>query len=52
MPVRRLCHGWKAEYQRLRGELQKAFETTTLPELPSEHTKAALNGLLIRIRLQ
>lgn len=41
----------EAEYQRLRGELQKAFEITTLPELPGEKTKAALNALLVRIRL-
>ena len=39
------------EYQRLRGELQAAHDASRLPELPSDATRAALNDLLIRIRL-
>lgn len=39
------------EYQRLRGELQSAHEASRLPEMPSEETRAALNDLLVRIRL-
>lgn len=41
----------EAEYQRLRGELQAAHEASRLPELPSERTRAALNDLLVRIRV-
>jgi predicted nucleotidyltransferase len=41
----------EAEYQRLRGELQSAHEASHLPELPDEETRAALNDLLVRIRL-
>jgi predicted nucleotidyltransferase len=40
------------EYQRLRGELQAAHDASRLPELPSDETRAALNDLLIRIRLR
>jgi len=40
----------ESEYQRLRGELQAAHESSQLPELPDEGTRAALNDLLIRIR--
>jgi predicted nucleotidyltransferase len=40
------------EYQRLRGELQAAHEASKLPELPSEATRAALNDLLVKVRLQ
>ncbi|HWQ90654.1 MAG TPA: nucleotidyltransferase domain-containing protein [Clostridia bacterium] len=40
------------QYQKLRGELQNAFETSSLPELPSEDTRRALNDLLIRVRLK
>ena len=39
------------EYQRLRGELQSAHEASRLPELPGEVTRAALNDLLVRVRL-
>jgi hypothetical protein len=39
------------EYQRLRRELQAAHEVSPLPELPDEETRAALNDLLIRLRL-
>jgi predicted nucleotidyltransferase len=41
----------RAEYERLRGELQAAHEASRLPEVPSEETKAALNDLLVRVRL-
>jgi uncharacterized protein len=41
----------EAEYQRLRLELQTAHEASKLPELPGEQTRAALNDLLLRIRL-
>jgi hypothetical protein len=41
----------EAEYQRLRGELQAAHEGSRLPEFPSEETRAALNDLLVRVRL-
>jgi predicted nucleotidyltransferase len=37
-----------AEYQRLRGLLQEAFESSTLPELPS--AKPQLHDLLLRLR--
>jgi uncharacterized protein len=38
----------EAEYHRLRGALQTAFEQSTLPEAPS--AKAGLNNLLVRLR--
>lgn len=41
----------ESEYQRLRGVLQTAHDASRLPEMPSEETRAALNDLLIRIRL-
>jgi predicted nucleotidyltransferase len=41
----------ESEYQRLRAELQFAHETSRLPELPGDETRAALNDLLIRLRL-
>jgi predicted nucleotidyltransferase len=41
----------ESEYQRLRGELQAAHEASRMPELPSEGTRAALNDLLVRTRL-
>ena len=40
----------QAEYERLRVELQTAFEESHLPEIPS--AGAALNDLLVRIRLK
>lgn len=43
---------YEAEYQRLRGELQAAHDASTLPETPSEETRAALNDLLVRLRLK
>jgi predicted nucleotidyltransferase len=39
----------RGEYTRLRGRLQEAFETSTLPELPSVGDE--LHDLLLRIRL-
>ena len=41
----------ESEYNRLHGELQKAHESSSLPELPDEATRTALNDLLIRLRL-
>ena len=32
-------------------ELQTAHEVSSLPELPGEETRAALNDLLVRVRL-
>jgi predicted nucleotidyltransferase len=40
----------EAEYQRLRGELQSAHDTSQLPETPSDATRTALNDLLVRMR--
>ncbi len=42
----------ESEYQRLRSELQAAYEASALPELPDDKTRAALNDLLIRIRIR
>ena len=42
----------ESEYQRLRGELQSAQEASQLPELPGEETRAALDRLLVRVRLK
>jgi len=39
-----------AEYERLRAELQTAFEQSPLPEVPT--AAAALNDLLVRVRLK
>ncbi len=39
------------EYERLRAELQTAYDASRLPELPSEQTRDALNDLLLRVRL-
>ena len=41
----------ESEYQRLRGELQAAHDASQLPELPGDETRAALNDLLVRIRI-
>lgn len=40
---------YQREYERLRGELQEAFESSCLPETPNG--AEALNTLLVRIRL-
>src|SRR6266850_4888368 len=37
----------ESEYQRLRAELQKTHDASTLPELPSDETRSALNDLLV-----
>jgi len=42
----------ESQYQKLRAELQSAFEASSLPELPSDETRRALNDLLIRVRLK
>src|SRR5882724_751615 len=42
----------ESEYQRLRAELQAAHDASTLPELPSDETRNALNDLLVRVRLK
>ncbi len=42
----------EAEYQRLRSELQTAHDASRLPELPDEATRAAVNDLLVRVRLK
>lgn len=41
----------ESEYQRLRGALQAAHDASRLPELPDEKTQAALNNLLLRVRM-
>ena len=41
----------ESEYQRLRDSLQAAHEASRLPELPSDETRAALNKLLVRVRM-
>jgi hypothetical protein len=41
----------EGEYLRLRAELQSAHDASRLPEVPGEATRAALNDLLVRIRL-
>lgn len=42
----------EVEYQRLRAELQAAHESSRLPESPSPETRAAINDLLVRLRLR
>jgi len=39
----------ESEYLRLREELQQAHESSRLPEMPSDETRARLNDLLVRI---
>ena len=41
----------EAEYLRLRSELQAAHEASRLIEAPTDETRAALNDLLVRVRL-
>lgn len=43
---------FEKEYQRLRGELQAAHDASTLIEAPTAETRAAMNDLLVRVRLQ
>ncbi len=40
----------RGEYQRLRRQLEEAFESSTLPESPT--ARESLNDLLVRLRLQ
>ena len=42
----------ESEYQRLRGQLQTAHDSSRLPEAPTEASRAGLNDLLIRVRLK
>lgn len=42
----------QSQYQKLRVELQSAFEASSLPELPSDETRQALNDLLLKLRLK
>jgi predicted nucleotidyltransferase len=41
----------EAQYERLRVQLQEAHDSSSLPELPSDETRAALDDLLIQTRL-
>jgi len=41
----------EAQYERLRVQLQEAHDASSLPELPSDATRGALDDLLIRTRL-
>ena len=43
---------YETEYQRLRGILQAAHEASHLPEMPDAKTWAALNDLVVRVRLK
>ena len=43
---------YEREYQRLRAELESAHEASSLPELPNENTRRALNDLLTRVRMR
>ena len=42
----------QGEYERLRAELRAAHDASSLREMPSEETRAALNDLLVRVRLK
>lgn len=42
---------YESQYQNLRAELQNASESSSLPEIPSEETRRALNDLLVRVRM-
>lgn len=42
---------YESEYQRLRTALQTAHDGCPLPESPSDVTRAALNDLLVRVRV-
>lgn len=41
----------ESEYQRLRGQLQSAHDASKLPESLGPNTRAALNDLLVRLRM-
>jgi hypothetical protein len=40
------------QYNKLRAELESAFDTSPLPELLSENARQALNELLIKVRMK
>ncbi|HYE72966.1 MAG TPA: nucleotidyltransferase domain-containing protein, partial [Blastocatellia bacterium] len=40
---------YRAEYERLRSDLESAFQSSSLPEVPT--AKPALHDLLVRLRL-
>ncbi len=42
----------QSEYDRLRGELQTAHEASRLRELTDDKARAALNDLLVRVRIR
>lgn len=42
----------QGEFERLRAELESAQAASTLREVPSETTRAAVNDLLVRVRLK
>jgi len=42
----------QTEYERLRGQLQAAHDASQLPERPAAETRAALDDLLVRVRLR
>jgi len=42
----------QGEYERLRAELESAFQGSSLPEVPLPDARAALNELLVRLRLR
>lgn len=42
----------ETQYQKLRTDLQTAFEASSLPELPTDQTRHALNDLLLRVRIK
>ena len=42
---------YRVEYERLRVELQASQDGSKLPEAPDESTRAAINDLLIRVRM-
>jgi uncharacterized protein len=41
----------EVEVNRLRQELETAYATTRLPELPSQETRSRLSKLLVRLRI-
>jgi predicted nucleotidyltransferase len=43
---------YESEFIRLRSRLQQAFEDSPLPDTPSELGRAALNDLLVRVRIR
>jgi hypothetical protein len=42
----------ESENQRLRRELQATHDASQSPEMPSDKTRAALNELLVRVRMR